>query len=288
MYRNRFTRNVTLLTILIGVFPYSPAHSATSNYPTRIISLSPSATEILYAIGAGPQVIAVDDNSNFPKSAPLTKLSSFTPNVEAIAARHPDLVVLQATATSAQAVQTQLQKLGIKVFLEKTPNQLADAYSEFLALGKITGSEKNSAKVVSNMKQAINKILSTVDKSKQFTIYHELDNTLYSASSTTFIGRIYSDFRLVNIADPANTASAAGYPQLTSEYIVKKNPAIIFLADGQYGESGATLKARPGWAGLSALSHGHVVVLPADIPNRWGPRLVDLYRFIGKSMTGIH
>ena len=288
MNRNRFVRTVTLLTISISVLTSLPAHSATSIYPTRIISLSPSATEILFAIGAGPQVIAVDDNSNFPKNAPFTKLSSFTPNVEAIAAKHPDLVVLQATATSAKAVQTQLQKLGIKVFLENTPNQIADAYSEFLALGKITGTVKNSAKVVAEMKLAIIRILSSVDKSKKFTIYHELDNTMYSASSTTFIGRIYADFGFTNIADPVNTATAAGYPQLTSEYIVKKNPAIIFLADGQYGESGTTLKARPGWSRLTALSSEHVVTLPADIPNRWGPRLVDLYRFIGKSLIAMH
>ena len=289
MFRYRFVLNVIVVTLSINILASFTANSAKAqSYPTRIISLSPSATEILFAIGAGREVIAVDDNSNFPKNAPFSKLSSFTPNVEAIVSKHPDCVVLQSSATSAQAIRTQLQKLGIKVFLENTPNQISDAYAEFTALGKMTGHSERAAGVIATMKKSIAKILSKSARGKHVTIYHELDNTLYSASSATFIGRIYSDFTFTNIADPANTTTAAGYPQLTSEYVVKANPAIIFLADGQYGESTSTLRARPGWAGLAAISNGHVVILPADIPNRWGPRLVDLYRFIEKTTAGIH
>jgi iron complex transport system substrate-binding protein len=258
------------------------------HYPQRIISLSPSATEILFAIGAGNHVIAVDDNSNFPKNAPFSKLSSFTPNVEAIAAKHPDFVILQSSATKAKEVQAQLKKLNISVFIEETPSQIVDAYQEFLELGKLSGHSKESVRFVAKMKREIREIVSHGRKSRPVSIYHELDNTLYSASSSTFIGQIYRDFNFSNIADAANTAASAGYPQLTAEYIVKSNPVVIFLADGQYGESQATLKARAGWNNIKAVKSGNVLILPPDIPNRWGPRLVDLYRFIASATVQTH
>ncbi|MEJ0014445.1 MAG: ABC transporter substrate-binding protein [Actinomycetota bacterium] len=264
------------------------ATQASSPNPSRIISLSPSATEILYGIGAGPQVIAVDDNSDYPSNAPFTKLSSYTPNVEAIAAYHPDLVVLQSSATGAAAVESNLQKLKINVFLEVTPNNITEAYAEYLALGKATGHPSRAKALVTTMKSQIAEILAKAKKSSSVPFYHELDNTLYSAASSTFIGQIYSDFGLTNIADAANTADAGGYPQLTSEYVVKANPKAIFLDEAVYGESLATVAARPGWSGIDAVKNKHVISLPLDIPDRWGPRLVNFYRFIAAAIAKIN
>jgi iron complex transport system substrate-binding protein len=265
----------------------SSAHAALGN-PTRIISLSPSATEILFGIGAGSQVIAVDDNSDYPANAPFSKLSSFTPNVEAIASYHPDLVVLQSTATGAAAIQSDLQKLKIKVFLEITPNNISDAYAEFIALGKVTGHPSRASALVAAMKSQIAEIVSKYRKRTPVTIYHELDNTLYSADSTTFIGQIYSDFNFANIADAAGSADSGGYPQLTPEAVIKANPKIIFLDDGPYGESSKTVISRPGWSGISAVKNNHVITIPLDIADRWGPRLVDFYRFIGQTTAKIN
>jgi len=260
---------------------------ASSSNPSRIVSLSPSATEILYGIGAGSQVIAVDDNSDYPNNAPFTKLSSFTPNVEAIAAYHPDLVILQSSATNAATIDSDLQKLKINVFLEVTPNNITEAYAEFLALGKATGHPSRAKALVTTMKSQIAKILAKARKSNPVQIYHELDNTLYSAASSTFIGQIYSDFGLANIADAANSADAGGYPQLTSEYVVKANPKAIFLDDAIYGESLTTVATRPGWSGINAVKNRHVIALPLDIPDRWGPRLVNFYRFIAAAIAKI-
>ena len=274
---------LTAVLIICGVFT-APGATASSN-PTRIISLSPSATEILFGIGAGSQVIAVDDNSDYPSNAPFTKLSSFTPNVEAIAAYHPDLVVLQSSATNAPTIQSDLQKLKIKVFLEVTPENISQAYAEFLALGKVTGHPSRAAALVTTMKAQIAEILAKAKKKTPVTFFHELDNTLYSADSSTFIGQIYKDFNLANIADAAN---AGGYPQLSAEAVIKSNPKMIFLDDGPYGESAATVAARPGWSAISAVKNKHVVVLPLDIPDRWGPRMVDFYRFIAQSIAKVN
>ena len=281
-------RRIALATAVLLGFATLATQSgaqASSSTPSRIISLSPSATEILFGIGAGPQVIAVDDNSDYPSNAPFSKLSSFTPNVEAIAAYRPDLVVLQSSATNAATIQSDLQKLKINVFLEVTPSNINDAYAEFLALGKVTGHPSRAKALVTTMKSRIAEILAKARKKSAVTIFHELDNTLYSADSTTFIGQIYSDFNFSNIADGTN---AGGYPQLTSESVIKANPKVIFLDDGPYGESAATVAARPGWSTISAVKNKHVVVLPLDIADRWGPRLVDFYQFVAQATAKIN
>ena len=275
----------TAVLLLTPLLTFNQAAQALTPKPVRIISLSPSATEILFGIGAGAQVIAVDDNSDFPLNAPFSKLSSFTPNVEAIAAYHPDLVVLQSSATNATTIQMDLEKLKIRVFSEVTPVNINDAYSEFLALGAATGHPSRAKALVMSMKSQISEILAKARKRASLNFFHELDNTLYSADSSTFIGQIYSDFNLVNIADAANSG---GYPQLSAEAVIKANPKAIFLDDAQYGESLATVTSRPGWSAISAVKNRHVITLPLDIPDRWGPRIVSFYRFIAHAISKIN
>ena len=258
-----------------------------TNEPKRIISLSPTATEILFAIGAGKQVLAVDDLSNYPSIAPISKLSAFTPNVEAIAAKKPDLVILSADSTNSKSIKKSLELLKIPVLIEKAPNQISNAYSEIIAIGKATNKLSQAVVVVTSMKTKIKAIVAKFAKKTPITFFHELDNTLYSATSQTFIGHVYSDFNLQNIADKAQGADASGYPQLSQEYLVTANPQIIFLSDAQYGESTTTVAARAGWSEISAVKNNHVIALPADIPSRWGPRLVDFYQIIANSIAKI-
>lgn len=252
--------------------------------PVRIISLSPSATEILFALNADSQVLAVDDNSNFPARVPTSELSSFTPNVEAIAGLNPDLVVLQINATNAKTVRDALTKIEIPVFVEPAAKNVNDTYKEIRLIGKVIDKEKAAKKLINEMKSRIKKVLIKNKSKSKLTFFHELDNTLYTATSTTFIGSVYKDFGLINIADAASGADSSGYPQLSAEYLIKSNPDLIFLADAQYGESIDSLKARPGWSAISAVKNNRVIALPADIPSRWGPRIVDFYELIGKSI----
>jgi iron complex transport system substrate-binding protein len=277
---------LVIATAVISLFTAFPTQAST-NIPKRIISLSPSATEILYAIGSGKQVIAVDDLSNYPSEAPMTKLSAFNPNVEALLNYKPDLIILNADATKALEVKAALEKLKIKVFLERAPKTLREAYLEITALGRATGKISGAQNVVSEMKGKISAAVKSGRTNKKISFFHELDNTLYTATSDTFIGKVYKDFNLINIADPAATADSAGYPQLQSEYVIKANPKIVFLADAQYGESLATLTKRPGWNGISAVKNKNVVSLPEDIPSRWGPRLVDFYQFIADAIAKV-
>ena len=252
--------------------------------PTRIISLSPTATEILFAIGANKQVLAVDDNSNFPLNVPKSQLSGFSPNVEAIVALNPDLVVLQIDSAKSKSVRDSLTKLGIPVVMEKSASKISDAYNEIELLGKITDRSSAAETLTTSMKRRITKILSASAKKEKYRFFHELDNTLYSATSKTFIGNVYKDFGLTNVADAASSTDSAGYPQLNAEYLIKSNPQIIFLADAQYGETSTTVKARQGWQGIDAVINSKIVELPADIPSRWGPRIVDFYEIVAKTI----
>jgi len=255
--------------------------------PTRIISLSPSATESLFEIGAGKQVLAVDSLSNFPKSAPITELSAFEPNVEAIAALKPDLVVLSVDAMKSMVVKEALEKLKIPVLMEKAPENLAQAYKGIEVLGAVTDHTSEAKKVTFKMAALIKSILNRAKRTVKITFFHELDNTLYSVTSDTFIGKVYKDFGLINIADKAAGADSYGYPQLSAEYVLKSDPDIIFLADAEYGESPATVRARAGWSGITAVTKKNVFALPNDIPSRWGPRLVDFYRTVAAALTKV-
>ena len=246
--------------------------------PTRIVSLSPSGTEDLFAVGAGAQVIAVDNDSDYPKSAPKTTLSGFTPNVEAIAGYKPDLVVL---SNDIGGLVASLQKLGITVLLEPAADNLAQAYDEIRQLGSATGHTLQARKVVTGMEGALTKLLRSVPKSQRHqTVYHELDPTYFSATSATFIGRVYKLFGFKNIADAAD-ATHTGYPQLSAEYIVSSSPDIVVLADSVCcGQSAASVAARPGWGSISAVKHQRVIAVNDSIASRWGPRIVDFARAI--------
>ena len=246
--------------------------------PTRIISLSPTGTEDLFAVGAGSQVIAVDNDSDYPKNAPHSTLSGFTPNVEAIAGYKPDLVVV---SNDIGGVVGSLQKLGITVLLEPAADNLAQAYDEIRQLGAATGNVAQATKVVGGMERTLTQLLRSVPKSnRHLTVYDELDPTYYSATSGTFIGRVFKLFGFRNIADAADTTHS-GYPQLSAEYIVSSNPEIVVLADTVCcGQNAKSVAGRPGWGGISAVKNGRVIAVNDSVASRWGPRIVDFVRAI--------
>ncbi|MEV0993519.1 ABC transporter substrate-binding protein [Nonomuraea sp. NPDC050202] len=253
-----------------------------SKKPQRIVSLSATHTETLFAIGAGPQVIAVDDQSNHPPEAPRTNLSGFKPNVEAIVAQKPDLVIV---SDDLDKVVAELGKVNVPVLLQPAATQLDEAYEEIAELGAATGNQAKADEVVSGMKAAIGKLAAQAPKDKQLTYYHELDTTPYAATSKTFIGQIYGLFGLTNIADKAPDA-AGGYPKLSAEFVAQADPDLIFLADVKCcQQSKDTLAKRPGWQNLSAIKNDQVVQLDDDIASRWGPRVVDLAEAIGAAVS---
>jgi iron complex transport system substrate-binding protein len=248
--------------------------------PERIVSLSPSSTEDLFAIGAGAQVKAVDDKSNYPAAAPTTKLSGYTPNVEAIGGYNPDLVVM-----SDPSVAKELKAIKVPLLVLDAPKKLDDAYKQIELLGRATGHGAEATKLETKMRDDIDKIVSSAPKpATPLTYYHELDNTFYTVTSKTFIGDVYGLLGLKNIADPADK-DAGGYPQLSPEFLLSADPDLVFLADTKCCKQTAqTAAKRPGWNQLQAVKNRHVVALDDDIASRWGPRVVDFLRTIAAAV----
>ena len=294
---------IAMVAIVFASVLASPAQAAGTKYPitvkfggytttiakkpTKIISLSPSATEIFYAVGAGSQILAVDNLSNYPANAPVSEISAFEPSVEAILAKKPDLVLLSIDSTKAPQIRNALVKLGIPVLMEKAPATLKDVYAENTLLARVTDRQAGAVKLHASMAKSIKEILAKAKKSSKIRIFHELDDTYYSVTSNTFIGKVYKDFGAVNIADAAAGADNSGYPQLSAEYLLKSDPQVIFLADAQYGVTAESVSKRAGWSQISAVKNKKIVELPADISSRWGPRLVDFYKLIGASLAKV-
>jgi len=252
--------------------------------PAAIVSMSPTATETLFAIGAGDQVEAVDDNSNHPADAPITDLSAFTPNAEAIVAYEPDLVVL---SDDQNGIVDSLEALDVPVLLLGSAEDLDDAYAQMELLGEATGHADEAADAVADVRDRIESAVDSVpaDAAGQ-KVFHELGPELYSADSSTFIGSIYSLLGLENIADGAPDPSG-GYPQLSAEYVVEQAPDLIVLADTKCcDQSAATVAERPAFGAVPAVVDGRVVEADDDVASRWGPRIADFAETVAEALQG--
>ena len=258
--------------------------------PARIVSLDPTSTEDLYAIGTGPQVVAVDQDSNYPAGVPKTALSGLTPNIEAIAKYNPSLVV---ASQNSGGLVSGMTKLGIPVLIEPAVATLDAAYAQIEQVGAATGHAAQAATVVTGMKQQIAADVAKAGTAhKGAPYYWELSaSPYYSAASSTFIGQVVGLFGLKNIADAVSKPADGGYPQLSQEYIVTAKPQIIFLADNEAadgGQSPAVVAKRPGWSGIPAVRDNEIIGLNDDIASRWGPRLPQLVAEIAAAIEQLH
>ncbi len=249
--------------------------------PTRVVSLSPTATEMLFAVGAGAQTVAVDDQSSYPKEAPRTALSGYTPNAEAVIGYKPNLVVVSNDSNNLVA---SLTAAHIPVLVESAATNIDDVYDQMIDIGAATGNKDRAVQVTDKMRDDIRLITSSVEKkTPQPTYFYELDNTYFTVTSNSFAGSILSTLGLKNIADASGGSNA--YPQMSAESVIAANPNMMFLADAECcGQSAATVAQRPGWASSNAVKGNGVFVLNGDLASRWGPRVVDLVREMEKDI----
>ena len=252
--------------------------------PAAIVSLSPTATEMLYAMDAGDQVKAVDKYSNYPPGTPKTNLSALGVNVESLARLRPDLVILPNPDDKLSA---SLKTLSIPLLVLPPATKISDVYDEIATLGKASDHVQQAAAEAASIRTGLQGIVAAVPKkSPAPTYFYELSPDFYSVTSDTFVGQLLGLVGLHSIADAAQgAAKSGGYPQLSNEFIVKANPDYIFLADTICcGQTAAKVAKRPGWSELSAVKDGHVVMLSDDIASRWGPRIVDLLKTVTAAM----
>ena len=236
--------------------------------PTRIISLSPTATETLFAIGAGDQVVAVDEYSTYPEDAPFTDLSGYTPNIEALASYDPDLIVV---AFDPEGMITAAFGDNVPVASQFPATGREDVLAQIEQLGALTG-HRDEALALSGDIAARWDLADQAD-ANDASVYIEVDTTFYAASSNSFMGAALTGLGYTNIADAADT-NGGGFPQLSAEAIIQASPDVIIVGT-DYGTTVADIAARPGWDSISALINDQVIVIPSDISSRWGPRFID-------------
>lgn len=270
-----------------GGFPVTvgsgPGRVALERSPRRIVSISPTATETLFAIGAGDRVVAVDDQSDWPPEAPTTKLSAYQPNVEAIAGYRPDLVVASDSLPREEIAG--LRRLGVALLVQPAAERLDDAYAQIRELGAATGRRAAAARVARRVRDRVRDAIAAAGDGPPLKVFHELDPDLFSASSQTFIGRIYARLGLRNIADAAARRSGSPYPQLSAEAVVAADPDLVVLADGECcGQTPAKVAARAGWGDVSAVRRGAIVAVDDDIASRWGPRVPRLVAAVAEAI----
>jgi iron complex transport system substrate-binding protein len=238
--------------------------------PQRIASLSPGATEILYAVGAGPQVVATDMQSDYPPEAEnTTRLDAFQPNLEAIVGVEADLIII---ANDQDNVVEALDGLDKTVLFLEVPDTIDGVIEQVRLLALVSGHESEGERLAQEMEGRIDAVTEKLaDVLEGPRIYHELDNTFFTVAPDSFVGDFYNLLEAQNIAEGAATA----YPQLSQEEILDRDPEVIVLADADAGESPETVKARPGWGAISAVKNDRVYVIDPDIVSRPSPRVVE-------------
>jgi iron complex transport system substrate-binding protein len=293
-------RKILIFTLLISVFlaSCSSLSPATGNLtftdglgrevrlsgsPQRIISLAPSNTEILFAIGAGNQVIGRDTLSNFPEEVnKVTDIGSTFDalNTELIVSLKPDLVLAAEINTPEQVKQ--LEELGLTVYYLKNPTTLEEMYGNLEIVAQMTGHEKEAATLIESLKARVAAVDEKIAPiSSRPGVFYELDATdpakPYTAGKGTFITQ------LIERAGGSNIASELdGYPQMSLEQVVAADPAFIILGDARYGVTPESIAQRPGWENLSAVKNGKVLPFDDDLVSRPGPRLVDALEELAK------
>jgi iron complex transport system substrate-binding protein len=238
--------------------------------PQRIASLSPGATEVLYAVGAGPQIVATDLQSDYPpEAANTTKLDAFQPNLEAIAGVEADLIII---ASNQDNVVEALDGLGETVLFLEVPDTIDGVMEQVRLLARVSGRARQGERLAQELEgriEGVTRRLAGVREGPR--VYHELDNTFFTVAPNSFVGDFYNLLKAQNIAEGAPTA----YPQLSQEEILDRDPEVIILADADAGESPQTVKARPGWGVISAVKNDRIYVIDPDLVSRPGPRVVD-------------
>ena len=251
------------------------------NLPTRIVSLAPSNTEILYALGLGDRVVGVTEYCDYPPEAKQKpKIGGFANiDLEKVIGLNPDLVL--ATNIHAEAVVSELQKRGVTVVVIE-PKNVDDVLTKIAFVGKLTGKSDNATRLTAQLKNRIDAVTTTVATVKtKSRVFYEIDKTLFTPGPGSFIDDMITKAGGLNIAADAKDA----YTQLSPEAIIAKDPQVILLGDMNFGESPESVKARPGWSNISAVKNGRVIpIADENIVSRPGPRIVEGLELIARAL----
>lgn len=250
-----------------------------SKPPQRIISLSSSNTEILFALGLESRVVGVDQYSNYPPSAKSKPaVGGFAdPDLEKIVALEPDLVL--GTSIHVKSILPELERRGLTTVIID-PKNVSGVLDSVRLVAKITGQQKEASAVISGMQAKIDSVQSAVKGAKPVRVFFEISPDLYTAGPGTFVNDV------LQMAGGANIAAGAGtdWPQLSQESLILADPDVILLADQPADVTPEMVAARPGWSEVSAVKNKRILVINDDLTSRPGPRVVDGLEFVAKAL----
>lgn len=243
----------------------------------RIISLAPSNTEMLFALGAGDQVVGRDSASDYPEEALALEDIGDTfvgLNTELILSLEPDLIL--AAEISPPEYIIELENLGLTVYWLANPVVLEDLYTNLEIVGQLTGREEEAQTLITDLQTRVEAVESALESTSETpTVFYELDSSdpaaPWTAGFGSFIDQLIARAGGENAAGQLDTA----YGQLSIENLLERDPDIILLGDAAYGVSPESLAERPGWGALSAVQNGQVYPFDDNLASRPGPRLID-------------
>ncbi len=250
----------------------------------RIVSLAPSNTEILFALGAGSQLVGRDELSDYPKEAkviPSVGGSMGDFSEEAILALKPDLVL--ASELNSPDLVASLEKLGLTIYSLSNPKTFEGLYKNLEIVAQLTGHEKEAAALNKSLKARV----ALVDEKIKLVasrpiVFFELDATdplaPWTAGPGTFVDQLIVRAGGINIGSKLE----GDWAQISSENLVVANPQIILLGDALYGITVESVKARPGWDVISAVKNDAIYPFNPDLATRPGPRLVEALEQMAK------
>jgi iron complex transport system substrate-binding protein len=247
--------------------------------PQRIASIAPSNTEIAFALGLGPRVVAVDQYSNYPPEATQkAQVGSYIePDLEALVAADPDLVLATGAHVKTLLPAPEARKLPVLVL---EPKDLEGVFGSLLLVGRATGQTRQADELVGQLRQRVATLTSALAGAPKSRVFFELGPELYTAGPGAFVSDLIDRAGGENIAADADTP----WPQLSQEVVIQRDPAVIILVDEVAGVTPESVRARPGWDQVSAVKEGRIVTLDPDLTNRPGPRAVDGLEAIARAL----
>lgn len=248
--------------------------------PKRIVSIMPSTTEIAYAVGAGDKIVGVSNYDNYPEEVTKKeKVGDLKVNLEKVVSLEPDLIL--ADTGNGEAVDA-LRKMGLPVVVMEAKN-FDEIYTSIEMIGKATGNDAKAAEVVDKMKadvEAVKKKVDSVAEDKRPNVWVEVDPSLFTAGTGTFIHDMITMAGGKNIA-----ADLEGWKQLSEEKVLQRNPDVILNTYGYYDkESAEKIIKRPKWQHVKAVQNGRVFAVDSDVVNRPGPRITEGLREIAAEL----
>ena len=242
--------------------------------PTHLVSLAPSATEIIYAVGRGDALVAGDQYDDYPPQAKAKAvIKGLKPSLEAVVAYSPDLVL--ATSSNDQQLVDQLRATKVPVLM-LDPNDFSGVYKDIALVGKALNSQVAAQQVIAGMQEKVQQVEDkTAHVVSRPRVFDEIDATdptkPFTAGPGSFIDAMITEAGGTNVAHDAKTE----YPQFSLESLLAANPQIIILQDSAYGVSAASVAQRTGWSTLAAVQEHHIYGIDDSLVSRAGPRLAD-------------